>query len=169
MLDELASLFPRPSTTKERRMQIFDRMKHDIATQGFTVMAVFPSEVSPGFAYTIGLSESTGHPELLLFALPMQAAHVVLGDLATRIKAGERFSDGDVINEVLNLPVAVKSISHQKASEYTVQLFNMYPSLEAPPPVVQLVLPDPKGKFPWAEDFDEKFRTMQPALWKVIH
>jgi hypothetical protein len=169
LLAELTSLLPRPLTREEKRMQIFEKMERDIAALGFTVMAVFPSSKSHGFAYTIGLSESTGHPELVLFGLPLPVAHLVLSDIARLIKAGARYNDGDVIPEIVNMPLAIRSVEHEMASKYTVQLFNMYPSAEAPPPVMQLVLPDTQGRFPWAEDFDEKFRTMQPPLWKVIH
>ncbi|WP_426106338.1 DUF4262 domain-containing protein [Massilia sp. TSP1-1-2] len=170
LLLQLSGMLPARLMSRETRMQhIFEKMKRDIAADGFFVMAVMASESRNTFAYTIGLSESTGHPELLMFGLPLQVAHLVLHDLARLIKAGARYNDGDVVSEILSVPMAMKSVRHEKASDYTVQLFNYYPDAESPPPVMQVVLPDTRGKFPWAEDFDDKYKGMQPSLWNVIH
>jgi hypothetical protein len=146
------------------------RLGRLIAEHGFSVMAVFASEKSPGFAYTVGLTESAKHPELLIFGLPPQMAHIVMHNLVARIKQGDVYRDSDLIVDVLShLPIAAKSIATEKAADYTVQLFNYYAGRPLPPTVLQLVLPDTRGQFPWSERFEERYRSMQPALWEAIH
>lgn len=172
IIKEIADLIPGQPAAKEksmqRHLQFLRRLKTDIDTLGFIVMASLPDEHCAGFAYTIGLSETTGHPELLLFGLPGPVAHTILCDLAQRIQSGARFGNDDVVNEILNVPLAVKAVSHHRAEKYAVQLFNYYAD-KSPPAVLQLVLPDTGGRFPWSPDFDEHLRGMQPPLWNVIH
>lgn len=152
-------------------MQLWEKMRRDIGREGFFIMAVAPGPDSHGFAYTIGLSESMGHPELLVFSLPPQVAFVVLHDFVKKLKEGARFTDGQVIDDIFTVPVpvAARAISHEKAAEYTVQLFNMYAANPVPPSVLQMVLPDTRGRFPWHSDFDQSLETMQPALWTTLH
>lgn len=169
LLAELTSLFPRPTSVQEKHMLFREKMRRDIAQEGFFVMAVFGSDTTPAFTYTIGLTETFKHPELLIFGLPVEYSHHVMNDAVSRIKRGAVYGDGDLIKNVLVLPLAVRSVSMEKADEYTVQLFNYYRHQLTAPRVVQLVLPDTKGRFPWHADFEEHLRTMQPALWEMHH
>lgn len=39
---------------------------------------MLPEDDQPGWAYTVGLSQTFEHPELILFGLPLDVAHVLL-------------------------------------------------------------------------------------------
>jgi hypothetical protein len=46
-------------------------MQADIATYGWHVIKVFEDDEGPSFAFTIGLYKRFGHPELVVFGLPL--------------------------------------------------------------------------------------------------
>nr|GFD22705.1 hypothetical protein [Tanacetum cinerariifolium] len=55
-----------------------DKIINDVAKYGFHVAIVPGDGYSPAFAYTIGLYETYGYPELICFGLPQDLLHSVL-------------------------------------------------------------------------------------------
>lgn len=56
-------------------------------------------EGSRPWAYSIGLLERFGHPELVMAGVPLDAAAAMINALGDRIQAGEDFLEGDRIRE----------------------------------------------------------------------
>lgn len=130
-------------------------------------MGIFASETGPSFGYTIGLTETQKAPELIMFGLPIPLFGHFLNAMAEKMKAGERFKDGDIINDLANMPCVIRDIPLEQAKKYAFQAFFHYEGAEQQPTFQMIVIPDKNGKFPWDEGFDEEMRKSQPELWHV--
>jgi len=141
-----------------------------IRSAGFAFICVGPEEGSPGFAYTIGLTETYGCSELLIFGVGQQIADVVFHAVANRIKEGARFKDGDVLVEALNLPCTVKAVSREAVHLYALNVWSRYEGAPQMPTFQQIVYPDRNGVFPWEAGYEESMRQIQTELWtRKVH
>jgi hypothetical protein len=61
---------------------------------GWYVIKVGADDSEPAFAYTLGLYENFGHPEIIIFGLDFDTMHQLLNDAGERIRQGGRFEDG---------------------------------------------------------------------------
>ncbi|WP_311061595.1 DUF4262 domain-containing protein [Pseudomonas aeruginosa] len=146
---------------QERLEKIIREVGHAVITTG--------SEIAEGtiaMAYTMGLSDQ-GLPELLLFGIGGEPAMEILNTAADMLRSGELPVDVPV-EKLLNLPIVVKAVPPEAAAEYIVQA-NGRAGRQLP--ALQLVWPDPEGRFAWEPQFDEGFR-FQPAPYEkrqVLH
>jgi hypothetical protein len=142
-----------------------------VADNGWMIQAVFGDPHAmpplPGWAYTIGLLTGFGRPEIIAIGLPSDVGAALLNDLGERIRNGERFSDGQVVDELANFPVVFRRVDPSRLAFWLgrgVQYAFEHGITEFA--ALQLVWPDPKGRFPWDHRFDEQFRLMQPPLYE---
>lgn len=137
----------------------------EMVSQGhWLVTYVFEAEDSPSFAYTIGL-HSHGLPEIIIFCLPMQAAHVIINNVARlMIENKKAFSSGSIIHSVANLPLAIADAQMGK-EKFTFQATEFYETLSYQ--LQQLVIPDAQGKFSWDDGYDSERMKFQPKLYSV--
>jgi hypothetical protein len=70
------------------------RVDADIARFGWHVALVPPAEHASGWAFTIGLQQSFGHPELAVFGVDLKLLHQLVNRVGERIRAGARFEAG---------------------------------------------------------------------------
>ena len=72
---------------------IVTRMRSDVQRFGWHCLSVRPSagETGSPFTYTIGLSETFGHPEIMIFGLDSKVSHGVLNDCVEMIRNGTAF------------------------------------------------------------------------------
>lgn len=75
-----------------------ERLREMIRRFGVGLQLVLgePARRSPGFGYTVGLTE-VDHPELLLFGENPQTTGAVLNDLAAQVLGGRPLVPGDVV------------------------------------------------------------------------
>jgi hypothetical protein len=129
---------------------------------GCSVVNVARTNHGLGWSYTIGIFDTSGKPELVTVGLPPETAHHALNEGAKLLRAGVDLTRGrhrDLIGEVdcEFRPVDPKWIK---------QLMNWaiwyYDGLDFP--VLQVVYPDLKNRFPEDEGFDKVFEQplMQP-------
>lgn len=115
-------------------------------------------------SYTVGLADA-GLPEIIAFALPQHTAAIALNNAARRLKAGTLPLDVPLA-EIGNLPTVFKAVPAAIAANYIfVANDRAGKELEA----IQLVWPDPEGKFPWDSGFDQRFTACQPSLYQITH
>lgn len=147
-----------------------ERVAADIARYGWGVCGVFPVAGQPGqpglpldFCYTYGFWHSWRHPEFMTFALRPQMAHAFFSELARRIAAGERFTDGQVV-EGLAAGYATRFRSAPNDDpEYPCALATQFYG-HTDYPVLQMVLPDKHGHWPWEPDCDAMIAISQQLL-----
>ena len=121
------------------------RARRDIETYGWHVCHVVSE---PPFSYTVGLSETFGHRELIVFGLPHEFAHSVLSAVTGLVKDGARFDDGGESSDVLNSALArfalVPARFHDEFAGLAVRVLGKFELL-------QVVWPRADGKFPGDE------------------
>lgn len=138
------------------------KLARDIGRDGWAVLGVMPTAAAPldPFTYSIGFFRSYDHPELLVSGMPPETAHAVLSILAGRIATGIRYEGGQEYPNLIegvhgDYACAFRQISksHIDSKLTAAQRWNAYEDF----PALQLVWPDPTGKFPWHDGYDRRF------------
>jgi len=153
------------SISKESFFEKIDTLIH---RAGFAFICIGPDVDAPPFAYTVGLTETYGCPELLIFGVGEQIANVAFHSVVDKIKSGTRFSDGDVLVEVLNLPCSIKVVPSEAALKFALNVASRYEHSAQLPTFQQIVYPDRAGVFPWEPGYDESMRRIQTELWTML-
>jgi hypothetical protein len=141
-----------------------DHVRDTINKYGWWVGLIDSDGEAPAFAYTIGLYENLGHPEIIVFGLPLESMHGVLNQCGDMIRGGTRFCVGESVSGVLDgYDVRFRAVS-SKASyaayfgygchHYGDQLF----------PVLQLLWPDKQHRFPGDDGAADFLVKQQPLL-----
>lgn len=140
-----------------------ERTRQDIAKHGCTVMHVMEEGELPPFAYSIGISQQTGAPEVVVIGLKRPMAHFVVNEYNLRVRAGERFTAGRPYSEFLEgFDVFFEPVPPAAYQDYFGQSLDFYGGLSFE--VLQLIYPTTNDVWPWAEDAPESFRKWQPIL-----
>lgn len=140
-----------------------------IKRAGFAVICIGPESGVPPFAYSVGLTETYGSPELLIFGVGDKVAIPVFHAVVDRIKGGERFPNGAVLEKVLNVPCVIKAVSDSIARKYALNVLKRYEGAATSPTFQQIVYPDQAGVLPWEAGYSEKMRQIQTELWTSTH
>lgn len=144
-----------------------------IRKYGWTAIYVGDYSSAPTWAYTIGLDETLGQPELVLFDMPREDANGLLWRAYEELKQGVLvLEDGKRwLAEETENPIVWRKVHptqvESPAGWFTLAVMRrlvvrreMF-GLE----VFQLVLSDADGRLPWEPDYDERLRARQPALY----
>lgn len=140
------------------------KLLSDVEEFGWHVCLIPEDDEGPGFAFTVGLLYSYGHPELLAIGLSPAASHGLLSGAVERIKAGQELSEGPVSDLAYGLDLYFAPIDEAHLRAYLGYALWFYKSLGAPLPALQLVWPDAAGRFPWQSRHDPKLAALQPVL-----
>jgi hypothetical protein len=127
---------------------------------GCEVILVKSSTSGPGWAYTVGIFDTCGKPEIISIGLKEDTAHYLLNEAARRLRDNANLAEGrhdEMVGEVECefRPVDPKWINHLMGWA------KWYYSREEFP-VLQAVYPDRENRFPEDADFDSAFQ--QPLL-----
>ena len=140
------------------------KLLEDVEQFGWHACLIPEDEEGPGFAFTVGLLYSYGHPELLALGLSLEASHGLLSAAVERIQAGEELSEGPVSGLVEGFELYSAPIDAGYLREYLGYALWFYKSLGTPIPALQLVWPDKTGRFPWQPAHDQSLSGLQPVL-----
>ena len=117
----------------------------------------------PDFSYTSGFAVNRGYPEIILFSLSREVSGSILWDFWRDLEAGVQPKSGERVRGIFGnadavlLPVA--------KSEYEEHLgWNRWFYGSDDFDCLQLVWPDPNGRFPWESNFNGNFKDSQPDL-----
>lgn len=139
------------------------QIKANIVKYGLQVIMVSKHNDSPSFAYSIGLFETYKQPEIICFGLPDKVGHEVINEVAELMKAGEIIKPYIIYDNIFKDNKAeFISVDNRNISDYFGAALNYYESTIFP--AFQLVWTDRNNKFPWEENFEEKFLYEQPLL-----
>ncbi len=148
---------PLPTTPSE------ERTVNDVQNHGWHVIKVGAEGDTPGWAYTIGLHHNYDHPELIIFGLPADTAHVLLNIAGEAIKAGRSFHADTPYDDFLEgYDCVLKDASprwHTAFVGYAIW-FHQRPDF----PLMQLFWPDRDGILPWQTNASDWQRANQPLL-----
>lgn len=141
--------------------QVFDKVRGDIARVGWSAVGVFPRADEPRpvtFTYTIGLAETYGHPELIVYGLDAKQAHEFLWSAIQLLKEGTRFEHGKRYAKVLQgYDVEFRKVDDPGGHPLNVARAYYDREVEA----LQLIWPDADGRFPGDPDVDPVAAVVQ--------
>jgi len=115
------------------------------------------------YSFTVGLFQSYGHPELIIFGLPSRVAHDVLSIAAEAAARGAPLDLSAPTDALLrDQPCCFVEVP---ASQYyeSVGFARWYYQGNAFP-LYQIVWPSRSGLFPWHPDASPEFKGAQPVL-----
>ena len=131
---------------------------------GCSVVNVKRTKYGLGWAYTVGVFDTCGKPEIITVGLLPETAHSALNDAASLLRAGVDLTkgrQGDLIGEVdcEFRPVDPKWVTQLMGWARWYYDGNDFP-------VIQAIYPDLKNRFPEDEEFDKSFAQplMQPDV-----
>ena len=150
---------PRTTARNPSEQKLLD----DVRAFGWHCMSVLGNETREPFSYTIGLFQTFGHPELLIYGLPRDIAHSVLGIAAAAAARGQAIDLSRPTQELIEgclcsfVPVPLAAYAAHLAAARWYHEGDAFP-------VQQVVWPSNTGQFPWHPEASSDFRSMQPVL-----
>lgn len=138
-----------------------------IGRYGWHVALVSDRDDPSPFAYTIGLFESYGHPEVVISGLNanLQAMHTVLNNVGSVVARGGAYAAGTTRGDVLEGFLCwFLRVPDERYGEVVGQAIRHYGGRDFP--LVQLVWPSSSGAYPWDGDLDPVNRRRQ-TLWAM--
>ena len=139
------------------------KMLSDIERVGWAVLLIPEDNGRSGFAFTIGLFHTYGHPEIILIGLPRLTSYTLVNTVGRRVRAGEKFDAREQYDDLIeDFPTAFEVVDRRFYWEYLGMAKWFYQSWDFP--VLQMVWPDQHGHFPWSMGVNPDFRRIQPVL-----
>jgi len=141
----------------------------DIKRVGWHVVKVFaqPGEDGPEWAFSIGLFHTFQHPEVIVFGLPLEVCAGVINNIGQNVKAGQRYSSGELYADILQDPYkcAFRMVPQAQYTDYVGYALWFYE--DDPFPLTQCFWPDKSGLYPWDDSCDHCVRNAQPLLFRT--
>jgi len=81
-----------------------------IASDGWAWIGDTGDASYPLYVYTVGLTATFGHPELVLIGLAPDLARQLIANAVKLIRDGERFIDTQVAERIANVPVVFRTV-----------------------------------------------------------
>jgi hypothetical protein len=133
----------------------------DIDRDGYSIVGVM---ADPPYCYTVGLTQSRMHPEVLIAGLSAQIAHDLLAAIIKRIPDGGQLPVDEPISEIANMPLVLKRMSPKNALIANIARVFYDDKFE----MLQMVWPDKNGRFPWQRGYHRRHNKEQAHYWRSI-
>src|SRR5688572_26369876 len=136
------------------------KILNDIEEFGWSVMIVAGGEQE--FAYTIGIHQTFGQPEFLIFGFSRETLHALCNQYGNDVKVGKTYRQGDRTNDWFEnekVQVAFLGIHDGWKPFFLGRLVDLMgdPTI----PALQGWWSDNEGKFPPEEGFDPELKDRQ--------
>jgi Domain of unknown function (DUF4262) len=135
----------------------------DIEQYGCHVIHVLGEDDFPPFTYSVGIQKSAVAPELVVIGLKRPIAHFIINEYNRRVRAGERFVDGQIAGGfVQGFDCLLREVDRVHYRDYFGWNRWLYDGdlFE----VLQLVYPTTEGIWPWQAGASDWFRKWQTIL-----
>ncbi len=148
-----------------------EKIEWMIETDGWALEPVAPNSdtdpPTPGYAYTIGLPELVGFPEVAVFGLTPVAAKGLIGLVVDACRGGTEIPVGVELVGLLDneLRCRFAPIDLGVWGAFFATAASWYRG--APFGVVQLMYPDRNGFMPYEAGFEQRLRYAQPVVGSV--
>ena len=124
------------------------RVRSDVDTYGWHVAKIGGDDRAPPWAFTIGLEQSFGHPEVLVFGMELELLHALLNQIGELVKHGRSFDPGERADGLLEQnPPEFRSVDPRWQGAFTGNAAWFY--RERSFRVLQCFWPDSTGRMPW--------------------
>jgi hypothetical protein len=140
----------------------------NVAEFGWQCLSVGAGDDEPGFSYTIGLWETFGAPELIVFGLDSGLMYEMLACMVDALRRGARVDEGARWPLLRNHDCISRRVhpSQINRDHFNSALWYRRHRGEAPPlEAYQLFWPGVEdGLFPWEAGCSARVRELQPRL-----
>jgi hypothetical protein len=145
-----------------------EKIEWMIETNGWALEPVAPRADTdppvPAYAYTIGVPELVGFPEIAVFGLAPVAANGLLGLVVDACRGGTEIPLGvelvGLLDNDLRCVFAPVDLAEHGALFATATAWYQGATFE----LVQLIYPDRNGWLPYESGFDDRMRFAQPVV-----
>jgi hypothetical protein len=172
-LNELADLLCNEAARRARKGakwarhdQTEDLIREAVDEHGWFV-AKIPAgdgDDEPPFAYTVGLRKTFGFPELIVVGLRLEIMHAMLNEFGERLKAGEKLAaEGPISDIIEGFDVRLRAVAAEASFKDHVG-YAIWFNGGLDFPLLQVVWPDKKGKFPGEKGAASVLKKQQPLL-----
>jgi len=135
----------------------------DIANFGWHCISIVAEDEQVAYSFTVGLFQSYGHPELIIFGLPSQVAHQILAIAADAAKSGAPLDLTQPTDALLNnYQCCFAEVPLTEYYEHVGYCQWYYQGNDFP--LYQIVWPSRSGLFPWHHQATPEFRASQPVI-----
>lgn len=142
------------------------KLLDDVEKYGLHLIHVLADETASRFSYSIGLFKSYHHAEIIIIGLKQELSHILINNMAEKIKNGKVFYPlnyyPDILDDFLCYFIEV---DHTNYDEYVGQAQRYY--REDNFPLLQCIYPTVKGIYPWAKEWPENIKDLQPILGSI--
>jgi len=143
--------------------EIDARVTQDIARHGWHVVKVREDELGPAHAFSIGLHERHGHPEVVVTGPDLDVLHQLVNAVGEDVREGRRFEAEHAYEGIVSgLRCHFRAVHAANYPDFLGYAGRYYGG--AGFPALQCVWPDAAGRFPWDPGFPEPLRRQQPDL-----
>jgi hypothetical protein len=140
-----------------------NQTKEHIKKYGLSVIKIESTEYLPSFAYSVGLTETFNHPEIICFGLSTELMHQLINDVAEIIREeGKLDLNKEYSNVFENSRAKFLQIDKKNIEDYFGVAIKYFGTTKING--LQLIWTDRNNKFPWENGFEEEFRFKQPLL-----
>jgi hypothetical protein len=135
----------------------------DIERVGWSCLTIH--DIDPPFAYTVGLMQSYGHPELIIFGRAEDDGAILTG-LVSSIRAGSRLDVPKEYDLLKGFPIATRRVHETHHEQHLgfamgfVRSIGRIGELEA----IQVYVPDVDGRYPFQPNCALSVYKSQPRL-----
>lgn len=143
--------------------------RSEVDAGGFTVVALVGDGTGCDWAYTVGLDQNFGHPELLIVGLDAPLAGAVLELVGTRVAAGEQVRAGSTVQMDGGLELRVAEVDPLFCSQgdwFVLGREILSRDGRRWPRSLQLVWSDPAHGYP-ERPGDPRWLVRQPVLFSA--
>jgi len=135
----------------------------DVAKYGWHCVNILPEGEHGPFSFTVGLSHTYKHPELIIFGLQGDVAHQILNIAVEAIQCGHPFDPSSPTEELLEgYPCVFVAVPEAAYYENVGFCRWFYEGNDFS--LCQIVWPSRDGLFPWHPAATASFRANQPVL-----
>lgn len=143
------------------------KVVREIHTDGWQITGVLAREQEgvADSAYSIGFFHNLGHPEVILFGLPVETCMKAVNVIGLDIKSGMHFDLDRIYTGILQAPhrCCFKEVNRRHYAGHVGYALWFY---EADPfPLYQCFWSDENGRFPWEDGCRAYARIAQPMLF----
>lgn len=139
------------------------RVLADIATYGWHCVGIHAEGDEAGFAFTIGLFQTIGHPELVVFGLPPQVAMGIFNIVVDAARSGKPLDLAKPTDQLVEgFECRFAKVPAARYRDFVGMCRWYYQGDDFP--LYQVVWPARDGTFPWHPDASPDFRRAQPVI-----
>ena len=136
---------------------------NNIVEYGCHVTHVYEGGGHPSFTYSIGINKTQNKPDVVIFGLKAELAHMMVNNYNKRLLEGEILQPGGLYPDFIgNFDVCFIKVSKQHYEKHFG--FGLWLHEGDDFEMLQMVWPTTRGAWPWDKELSDFYKYTQPIL-----